>query len=230
MSHGHHHSRGHPHAHNDLAHLHPHTEISRREYYYYCLLFPISIVAAFGEFLIALLFAHSSSAQADAIHAITHITLYGLALLVSRNIHKRRMDAQTAHAYRGKFLVLYMLLVFLGLGWIIYVSLIKLISSETVVSAYMLLSVGIGLCGNIIALIILNAIAKIHGDAIYHHAAHRWLNLDAWGDFAFSVGILIIAGIGILFPTFPTHIVDSVFSLIVVVWIGWSGIQILYKR
>lgn len=227
MSHGHHHSHGH--THDYVIHPHSHAEQLRHEYHNYCYLFAVSLVAAVGEFLIALLLAHSVSAQADAIHALTHVALIGLAFWISRQIYTRHMNPHRAHDYREKFIIFYVLLVFLGLVWISYMSIVKLLSSEIVVSSYMLASVSVGLCGNIIALFILKTISRIHGNA-YTHTAHQWLRLDTWGDFIFSVIVLITSLAGILFSALPIKVIDPIISIGAAVWIGWSGIQILRKK
>ena len=177
--------------------------------------------------MIALILARSVSAQADAIHALTHLSLYALAYRVSRQIVVRRMDAHEAYHYHEQFLKYYAFLVFTGLGWIFFTSIAKLQSSEGVTTSYMLLSVSMGLCANIIALKILNNITKNHGEIAYIHRTHQWLSLDTWGDFAFSVIVLITSLLYMLFPSLPTHIIDPILSLCAVGWIGWSGIQIM---
>ncbi|GEM_PF-2077053 len=225
-SHGH----GHHHHHGDIINPHVHAQQSLREYQNYFWLFAVSLVSAVGEFLLALLYANSVSAQADAIHGLTHIGLYALALWVSRQIYARKMNPQEAYHYRDNFVIFYVLLVFLGLAWILYTSVFKLFSSEHVFSGYMLASVSIGLVGNIIALKILNTISKIHGEGAGSHTAHRWLNLDTWGDFAFSVMVLAASLASMAFPGLPINIIDPVVSIAGVIWIGWSGIQILRKK
>ena len=217
---------GHSH---DAIYPQTHAEKSMHEYWSYVWLFVISFVSAAAESLIAIFFAHSVSAQADAIHTITHLSLYALALYVSRQIVVRGMNSDSAHDYREKFLIWYVLMVFMGLVWISYTSIAKLFSSEPVASNYMLLGVSIGLCGNIIVLALLHKISKIHGDAVHKHTAHSWLSLDAWGDSAFSVIVLLASVTAILFPALPIRIIDPVLSLGAVIWIGWSAILILKK-
>ena len=214
------------HTHDHMATAPTHAEKNIHEYRNYCWLFIVGFTSAVVEFLIAILFAHSVSAQADAIHALTHLSLYALALWVSRQVFIRQMDAHTAHHYREKFLIFYALFVFIGLAWISYMSISKLLSSESVASNYMLLGGSVGLCGNIIALRILHAISKIHGKAIHAHATHQWISLDTWGDFAFSVIVVYNALTALL----PIRVIDVVASLAAIVWIGWSGIQILRKK
>ena len=214
------------HTHDHMATAPTLHEKNMHEYRNYCWLFIIGSTSAVTEFFIAIIFAHSISAQADAIHALTHLSLYALALWVSRQVFIRQMDAHTAHHYREKFLIFYALFVFIGLAWISYTSVVKLLSSDPVVSSYMLLSGSVGLCGNIIALKILHAISKIHGDELHTHAAHQWISLDAWGDFAFSVIVVYNALTALL----PIHIIDVIASLCAVLWIGWSGIQIFKKK
>ena len=218
----------HGHSHVGMMHTHAHEEKNMREYRNYCYLFVVSFVSAAAEFLIALLLAHSVSAQADAIHALTHFALYTLALFVSRQIYLRRMNTHAAYHYRNRFVFVYALLVFIGLAWIIYMSIAKLFSLDIVASNYMLLSVGIGLCGNIVALKLMNTISKIHGEALRQHTTHRWISLDTWGDFAFSVIVLITSLAGLLFPVLPIHVIDPVISLAAAIWIGASGTRILW--
>lgn len=235
MSHDHHHGHGHRHTHDHVMDdmvIHPHAQMEqfRREYINYGYLFAVSFVAAVGEFLGAILLAHSVSAQTDAIHGLTHVALYGLALWVSREIYLRQMTIHDAHHYREKFIIFYVPLVFMGLAWTSYTSVLKLLSSETVISGYMLASVSVGLCGNIVALAILNAISKIHGEAAHTHTAHQWLSLDTWGDLAFSVIVLITSVAAIIAPRLPIHIIDPVISFLGIIWIGSLGIQILRKK
>ena len=217
----------HGHNHAGMMRAHSHEEKNMREYRNYWYLFVVSVVSATAEFLIALLLAHSVSAQADAIHALTHLALYALALFVSRQIYIRHMDMRAAYQYRDKFIVFYAAFVFVGLAWISYMSIAKLRSFDSVVSHYMLLSVSIGLCGNIIALKLLHAISKIHGEIAHAHRTHQWISLDTWVDFAFSVIVLVTSIAGILFPTLPIRGIDSIISLAAVIWIGTSGIAIM---
>jgi len=225
MSHGHNHG----HHHHDLTQAHTHSEKSLHEYRNYFWLFAVSLISV-GEFLIALLYANSVSAQADAIHSITHIALYGLTFWVSRQIYIRKMDVMGAHHYRERFTIGYVGLVFLGLTWILYTSIVNLFSSEHVLGSYMLISVTVGLIGNTLALIILNTISKMHGGAANSHKMHRWLNLDTWGDFAFSVIVLVSSVAAMAYPSLPINTIDPVVSIAGVAWIGWSGIQIVRKK
>ena len=217
----------HGHSHAGMMHGHSHEEKNMREYRNYWYLFVVSIVSATAEFLVALLLAHSVSAQADAIHALTHFALYALAVFVSRQVYVRHMDACAAYQYRDRFIVFYALLVFTGLAWISYMSIAKLRSPDIIASNYMLLSVSIGLCGNIIALKLLNSISKIYGEIAPVHRAHQWISLDTWGDFAFLLIVLATSIAGILFPTLPIRIIDPVISLVAAAWIGASGIAIM---
>lgn len=207
----------------DLAHIEKHMH----EYRNYRYLFVVGSVGAIAEFLIALVFAHSVSAQADAIHALTHLSLYALAFWVSGQIMIRKMNPHEAYHYHEQFLNLYATLVFVGLAWILFTSITKLRSSESVITTYMLMSVSVGLCANIIALKILNGISKFKNEDTRIHRAHQWLSLDTWGDFAFSVIVLIASLASLLFPSLPIRIIDPIISLGAVVWIGWSGVQIL---
>ena len=220
----------HDHHHEMIAPTFIHGQRNKHEYKNYCYLFIVSTISAVAEFCIALFLAHSVSAQADAIHALTHLSLYTLGLWVSRQIFIQKMDAHTTHHYREKFLILYVLFVFMGLVWISYTSLMKFFSSEIVVSYYMILSVSMGLCGNIIALSILHKISKIHGNTIHIHTAHQWIHLDAWGDFAFSIIVLITSLTALAIPSLPIRIIDPIISMGAVVWIGTSGLMILQKK
>lgn len=213
-----------------IPHIHSHGEEHRREYRTYCCLFIVSFIGASMEFLIALLLARSVSAQADAIHAFTHLALYGLSLWISRQIFIRRMNRHDAYHYREQFLIFYVLLVFTGLVWICYTSITKLFSYEAVVSSYMLMSVTAGLLSNIIALGILRSLSKMHGNATSEHRTHQWLSLDTWWDFMFSVIVLATALLGIGFPSLPIHMIDPILSLGAVIWMAYSGIQILRKK
>ena len=217
----------HGHSHAGMMRAHSHEEKNMREYLNYCYLFMVSFVSATAEFLIALLLAHSISAQADAIHALTHFALYALALFVSRQIYLRGMNVHAAYHYRDRFIFVYVLLVFIGLAWILYTSIAKLFLPDIVASNYMLLSVGIGLCGNIVALKLMNTISKIHGEVLRQHTTHRWISLDTWGDFAFSLIVLVTSLAGMLFPVLPIHVIDPVISLAAAAWIGASGIVIM---
>lgn len=235
MSHGHHHGHGYSHARdnvmNDMVmHPHAHAQRLRREYINYGYLFGVSFMFAVGEFLIAILLAHSVSAQTDAIHGLTHVALYGLAFWVSRQIYMRQMTVHNAHHYRERFIILYVPLVFMGLAWTSYTSVVKLLSSETVVSAYMLASVSVGLCGTVIALRILHTISTIHREAVHRHTAHHWISLDTWGDFAFSVIVLITSIAAIIASWLPIYIIDPVLSFVGIIWIGLLGVQILRKK
>lgn len=220
----------HRHNHCGLLYEDTHSHGNVREYKNYCYLFIISIIGALAEFIIALFYAHSSSAQADAIHALTHVALFAIAYGVSKKIVTRNMNTHEAYHYHEKFLNLYAILVFTGLTWVLYTSIIKLWSYEYVVTKYMLISVSVGLCANIIALLLLNSMSKIRGSTSHQHRAHQWLNLDTWGDLAFSVIVLFTSVISLMIPSLPLHYIDPIISLGAVIWIAWSGIQIFKHK
>lgn len=217
----------HSHDHHGIIADLTHAEQHMHEYRNYRKLFVVGSIGAIAEFLIALILAHSVSAQADAIHALTHVSLYALACLVTRQIVIRGMNAHQAYHHHKKFLSHFALLIFVGLVWICYMSISKLASPETVVSSYMLIGVSVGLCANIISLKILNRISKLKSETAPTHKTHRLLSLDAWGDSTFSVIVLITSLASLLFPSLPIRIIDPMISLGAVVWIGWSGVQIL---
>ena len=217
----------HSHDHHGIIADLTHAEQHMHEYRNYCKLFVVGSIGAIAEFLIALILAHSVSAQADAIHALTHVSLYAVACLVTRQIVVHRMDIHQAYHYHKKFLHYFALLIFGGLAWICYMAIAKLTSHEAVVSSYMLIGVSVGLCANVISLKILINIANIHGKVASKHKTHRLLSLDAWGDFAISVIVLITSIASLLFPLLPVNIIDPIISLGAVGWIGWSGIHIL---
>lgn len=220
----------HSHHHHGIVHDHVHTQQHINEYRNYRYLFVVGSVGAIAEFVIALVLAKSVSAQADAIHALTHVSLYALAWLVTRQIVMRGMNAHQAYHHHEKFLNRFALLIFAGLAWICYMSISKLAFPETVVSSYMLMGVSLGLCANIIALKILSRISKFKSEVAPKHKTHQLLSLDAWGDFAFSVIVLITALVSFLFPSLPIHMIDPIISLGAVGWIGWSGVQILKNK
>lgn len=220
-------SMRHSHDHHGAIHDHTHAQTQVREYRNYRYLFAVGLIGAIAEFLIALMLAHSVSAQADAIHALSHLSLYALACFVSRQIVIRGMDAHRAHHYHEQFLKYYALLVFAGLAWICSMSIIKLASAQIVVSSYMLISVSVGLCANIIALKILHNISNNHHHIIHAHKAHKLFTLDAQGDLAISLIVLITSLLYILFPSIPIRMIDPIISFCAALWIGWSGIQIV---
>ena len=187
-------------------------------------------MGAIAEFLIALLLAHSVSVQADAIHALTHLSLYALACFVSGRIVARNMNPHEAYHYQEKFLYCYALLIFAGLAWILFTSITKLQSSQNVITTYMFMSAGIGLCANIIALYILNGISKAHIEVSHKHRTHQLLNVDTWGDLAFSVIVLVTSIASLLYPWLPIHIIDPVISFGAIGWIGWSGTRIIIDK
>ena len=198
-----------------------------RAYRSYRWLFAVGLMGTTGEFLIALLLAYSVSAQSDAIHAFTHLSLYALACLVSRQIVIHHMDAHHAYHYHERFLKYYAFFVFAGLAWICSMSIMKLVSGEAVINLYMLESVSIGLCANIISIKILGNISKSHPQASHTHKAHKLFTLDAKGDLAISAIVLVASLLYTLFPSLPMHIIDPTISFGAVGWIGWSGIQII---
>lgn len=218
----------HAHSHHGIIHDHAHAQYTIFAYRSYRYLFAVSLLGAAAEFLVALLMTHSVSAQTDAMHTLTHLSLYALACLVSRQIIVRRMDAHRAYHYHEKFLKYYAFLVFAGLAWVATLSIIKLILAETVIaSPSMLVSVGAGLCANIIALKILSNISNNHDQAVHSHKTHKLFILDAKGDLAISVIVLVTSSLYMIFPLLPIHIIDPLISFAAIVWIGWSGIQII---
>lgn len=218
----------HAHAHHGIIHDYAHAQRTIYIYQNYRYLFAVSIVGAAAEFLVALLMTHSVSAQTDAMHTLTHLSLYALAYWVSKQIVIRRMDAHRAYHYHKHFFKYYAFLTFAGLAWVCSMSIIKLVSAETVVgNAYMLLSVGAGLCANIIALKILGNISTNDDKTAHTHRRHKLFILDAKGDIAISVIVLLTSLLYIKFPSLPIHIIDPVISLAALGWIGWSGIQIV---
>lgn len=220
------------HDHDHGSHHHEHTVRvhSGDEYYYYICLFTVGFAFAGGEFLIALFLAHSISAQADAIHALTHLLLYGLALWVSRQVLLRKMNDHEEGHYRERFTYWFAGIIFTGLGWLMYNSFAKLFSAEAVLSGYMLLSVSVGLSGNIIARILLNLISKVHGTVADKSRPYRCLNLDAWVDLGISLIVFVTSLAALVFPSLPIRYIDPIISLGAVAWIGWSGVQIMRSK
>lgn len=218
----------HAHTHHGVIYDHAHAQrtiYASRNYRY---LFIISLIGAAAEFFVALLMTHSVSAQTDAMHTLTHLSLYALAYWVSRQIVIRRMDAHHAYHYHEQFLMYYAFLVFAGLAWVCYMSITKLIWAETVIaSPYMLISVGAGLCANIIALKILGNISNNHDKSAHTHKAHKLFTLDAKGDLAISLIVLVTSLLYMRFPSLPIHVIDPVISFCAIGWIAWSGIQII---
>ena len=189
-----------------------------------------SLVSTCGEFLPALLLAHSVSAQADAIHGLVHLSLYSVALWVSRQVLIRNMDAHAEYHYREKFTAIYMPLIFVSLAWVAYASVAKFFSPENVATNYMLTSVSIGICGNIICLRILASIWRIQGNAPHKGKAHRLLSWDALGDSLFSAIVLATALAGLKFPQLPIHFIDPVVSLGGIAWISWLCMRVLREK
>ncbi|MDP3769612.1 MAG: hypothetical protein U1A23_04105 [Candidatus Sungbacteria bacterium] len=218
--------------HHGPQHHHEHTLRGRSgDEYYYCIwLFVVSLAFPITEFLIALVFAHSISAQADAIHALTHLLLAGLMLWISRQVLIRQMSGHEEDHYREQFTYWYAGIIFVGLGWLIYNSFEKLVSAEAVVGGYMLLSVSVGIIGNGIALKLLNTISKVLGTVAGKSGPYRLFRLDTWVDFSISLFVLITAIAALVFPSFPIRFVDPGISLVAASWIGWSGIQILRQK
>lgn len=217
----------HAHTHHEVIHDYAHAQYTMRAYQSYRWLFAIGLVGATVEFLVALLLTHSVSAQSDAIHAFTHLSLYALACLVSRQIVIHHMDAHRAYHYHEQFLKYYAFFVFAGLAWICYMSIMKFVSGEAVINRYMLESVSIGLCANAISIMILGNISKNRPKTLHTHKAHKLFILDAKGDFAISLIVLITSLLFTLFPSLPMHIIDPTISLGAVGWIGYSGVQII---
>ena len=220
----------HSHDHHDVVADFAHAERHLHVYRNYRYLFAIGFIGAIAEFLIALVLAHSVSVQADAIHALTHLSLYALACVVSGQIVARNMNPHEAYHYQEKFIYLYALLIFVGLAWILFTSITKLQSSENVITTYMFMSAGIGLSANIIALKILNAISKAHVEVVHKHRTHQLLNKDTRGDLAFSVIVLITSITSLSYPWLPIRIIDPVISFGAIGWIGWSIIRIIINK
>ena len=218
------------HTHDHMATAPTHVEKNMREYRNYCYLLIVSFVNFVVPFLIALILAHSVSAQADAIHELTHLTLYAMALWTSRHVLLHKMDAHAEYHYREKFTKFYAPLIFISLVWVSYASIVKLFSSESVATDYMFISVGIGICGKIIELWILARISKIQGNASHKIKALWLLIYDASGDFLFSVIVITTACAGIMLPWLPIHIIDPVVSLGGVVWIASLCMHVLREK
>lgn len=220
------------HDHHHGSHQHEYTARARSsdECRYYFYLFIVGFVCAIGEFEIARDLGNSISAQADAIHAFTHLLLQGLGLWVSRQVLMRQMNNHEEGHYREQFTYWYAGIIFVGLGWLIYNSFTKLFSAEEVMSGYMLLSVSVGLSGNIIALILLNMISKVHGAVAGNSRPYRYFHLDTWVDSSISLAVFVTALGTLIFPSLPIRYIDPIISLGAAAWIGLSGIQILRSK
>ena len=217
----------HGHSHAGIMHGQTHAKNNAHEYRKYCWLFTASLVSFVAPFLIALLLAHSVAAQADAIHELTHLSLYAIALWVSKRVLMHNMDAHTEYHYREKFTIFYAPLIFISLAWVCYTSIAKLFTPEYVATGYMLIGVSLGICGKIIELWILSEILNMQGDASHKVKALWLLIYDALGDFVFSVTVLATACAGLMLPWLPIRIIDPILSLLGIVWIGALCIRVL---
>lgn len=217
----------HKHSHWGVHHDRSHKDHEIQNYRNFGLLFIVCLVSAFGEFFVALL-AHSVAAQTDAIHsALTHLPLYGLTFLIGRHVFIHRMNKHEEQHCWEQFMPWCALLIFLGLAMICYASVVKLLSSEIVITDYMLISASIGLCGNIGMIIILS---KIGGRTPQRNRFFWLFFWDACGDFLISAVVFVTACAGLAFPWLPIHIIDPILSLGVAVLIACAGINILRKK
>jgi len=184
-------------------------------------------MGASGEFFIALFLAHSGAAQADAIHAFTHLLLYFAILFTNRIMRGNMISIEGKQQLYKRFNMLYASTVFIGLAWIVSDAIYKFMYYTQVVSGYMLLSVCVGISANIITLTIIRHLNKFRTDVETRDKSHKWLRLHALGDFLISVAVLLTAITSLMIPSLPLSYIDPTVTLGIAAGVGWSGHKIM---
>lgn len=218
------HSHSHTHSHRIEDYL---TVLYEREARTYLWLFIIALAFCAGEFLIARFLANSGTAQADAIHSLTHSSLYGIAFFASRILAKSHLSGEDEERFFARFNAVYASIISVGVLWIMGDAIWKLIYPKEIVSGFMLMSVIIGACGNAISIAILRGLAKARGTIRNKYKAHKLLSYDAFGDLLFSLVILLLALILFVFPSLPINSIDAVTTFGIAGWILFSIPHIL---
>ncbi len=179
----------------------------------------VALSAAIGEFIFAWFFAKSGAATVDAFHTLIHGVWYFLAISASWHISSRNLSGRDEDRVRARYGVLNFFLLLGILFFIIFMEAIpRLMHPESVVPGYMLVSVSIGLLGNILALVILK---KIQQD----HETYHWLTLDTLADLWFSLAILCSVPFVNLFPY-----LDPILTLLGCCWIAKTGYSLFLSK
>lgn len=185
---------------------------------YWYLVF-IALSTAIGEFVLAWFFAKSGAATVDAFHTFIHGVWYFLAISASWHITSRNLSGRDEERIRARYGVLNFILLLGILSFIVFLEAIpRLLHPEPVVVGYMLISVSIGLLGNILALIILR---KVKQD----HETYHWLTLDTLADLWLSLAILISVPFINAFPY-----LDPILTLLGCCWIAKMGYSLFLSK
>ncbi|MDO8571653.1 MAG: cation transporter [bacterium] len=185
----------------------------------YWYLVAVALSAAIGEFVLAWFFAKSGAATVDAFHTFIHGLWYFLALSASWHITSRNLSGREEEKVRARYGVINFFLLFGVLTLIVGVEAIpRLIHPEVVVIPYMLVSVLIGLLGNVISLIILKKIKR-------DHETYHWLTLDTLADLWLSLAILVSVP---FVNTFPY--LDPILTIVGACWIAKMGYSLFVSK
>lgn len=214
---------------------------------FYLYLFVISVVAAFLEFFIARKFAGSSSAQADAIHSFVHSFWYCTPIFIDGWVRWRNLSELREIRLRTRYGVVNGFILFAALAYIVLFEAIpKFYQAEPITANFMLLSVSVGITGNVIALRILQKTRR-HSP---HHHLHGLLHqqkvqirklfiLDATGDlwisvvvFAEALLILTISSVSWALPYLPYiyRYIEPSLTLVIVAIIGRMSYKLFFKH
>lgn len=188
-----------------------------KELRYLWLLFWISTISSTGELITAWYFANSASAQADSIHALMHSIWYWVAVYEYRKFgHSIFSSGKDGHAHH-QFTWTYAILFFGSLSVVFIEAILKVISPTQIIPHYMLLSVGIGIFGNIISI----PIIWLMRPASDTNGRFSQLWLHALADLYISIPVLIYAFI--LFwipPNSVLDFIDPILTFAIVIYLG----------
>lgn len=188
------------------------------------------------EGVIARWWANSNAGQADALHMSLHGVFYGSILFIGFLAKKKRFSAQEETKIRLKYA--YWNITFL-LGFLLYLVFIeampKLWNSSIVYGPELIVAATMGILGTLTSLIILCKMKSDHGGYEYgeecdrgRKSSHRALLLDAIGDIAISLAILV-AAINIWINPLRSWL-DPVLTFIaagVIVWQAYYMLRVL---
>lgn len=191
----------------------------RREEGVYRLLLLIAGITSTLQFFVAFKFAHSGVAEADALHALTHGLLYGLAIYVGRIVKNRSLSEKDEQKLRAQYGFWNAIILFAVLGYVVFWETIpKFIHPVIVHRGFMLLSVSIGLSGNIPSLMLLKKINP-------GHETHSWLSFDILADLRLSLAVLISVPFINMVP-----LLDPILTCFAVIWIGITGYTLFVTK
>jgi len=202
-----------------VTHLHFHHKGSEANDY--GILAGINLFGALGELLVASPYlASSTSALADATHALSHSFTFALATGIIWATYRWKLEEKKAKSIRNMLGVFFLLLAFSTLIYIAYGAYQRLSGLDVTVSIWMFLAGCIGIATSLTSLLFLHGIQRIHN---IRDKLHSVINADTLLDAGTSIAVVV----GAILHYLGIKQIDPILTLFFVVpWIAWRLVHI----